>query len=121
MRRCLSTAFALSLAVASLAQGQATVPDRFRGKWTGRRDKCGIPAEGSLAIYADRMDFYGSRGRVLAVKVVSEREVEVTLESSAEGQVWRSMRRFRLSEDGRSLTDVTEPKYQTVRVRCEEE
>jgi len=120
MRRCMWIAFALSLAVTSLAQGQATVPNGFRGKWTGSRNKCGVPSEGSLAIYADRIDFYESRGRVLAVKAISEREVEVTLELSGEGHVWRRMVRFRLSEDGRSLTDVTEQKYQSVRVRCKE-
>ena len=120
MRRCMSIAFALSLAAPVIAQGQSTVPDQFRGRWAGRQAQCGVPSESSLAIYADRIDFYASRGRVLAVKVVSEREVEVELESSGEGQVWRSTRRFELSEDGRSLTDVTRRDYRTVRVRCEE-
>ena len=82
--------------------------------------KCHVPSESSLAIYADRIDFYESRGRVLAVRVVGERDVEIELESSGEGQVWRSMRHFRRSEDGRSLTDVTRREYPTVRVRCEE-
>jgi len=119
MRRCRSVAFALSLAAPIIAQGQATVPGQFRGKWAGSQAKCHVPSESSLAIYADRIDFYESRGRVLAVKVVGERDVEVELESSGEGQVWRSTRHFRLSEDGRSLTDVTRPEYPTVRVRCE--
>ena len=120
MRRCLPIAFALSLAVPVILQGQGTVPDQFRGRWAGTQTKCGVPSESSLAIYADRIDFYASRGRVLTVKVVSETEVEVELESSGEGQVWRSIRRFRLSEDGRSLTDVTRQDHQAVRVRCKE-
>jgi hypothetical protein len=120
MRRCTSIAFALSLATPLMAQGQATVPDRFRGRWAGSQAKCGVSSESSLAIYADRIDFYASRGRVLAVKVVSEKEVEVELESSGEGVVWRAVRRFRLSEDGRSLTDVTREDHQAVRVRCRE-
>jgi len=120
MRRVALIAFALSLAPLVVAQGQATVPDRFRGRWAGSPDKCGVPSEGSLAIYADRIDFYESRGRVVAVKVVSEREIEVELGSSGEGHTWQDMRRFRLSEDGRSLTDVTREKYQTTRVRCEQ-
>ena len=103
-----------------VAQGQATVPDQFRGKWAGSQSKCGVPSESSLAIHADRVDFYESRGRVLAVKVVSEREIEVELESSGEGQVWRSPRRFGLAEDGLSLTDLTMQKHPTVRVRCAE-
>lgn len=119
MRRCLWIAFALSFVAPVMAQGQATIPDGFRGTWAGSHDKCGVPSEGRLTVYADRIGFYESRGRVLAVKVISEREVEVSLELSGEGQVWRRTVRYRLSEDGRSMTDVTEPKYQTVRVRCE--
>lgn len=99
------------------AQAPPTVPDQFRGIWAGSHAKCGIPSESSLAIDADRIDFYESRGRVLEVKVIDEREAEVLLESSGEGQVSRSTRRFRLSAGGDSLTDVT-TRYQTVRVRC---
>jgi hypothetical protein len=99
-------------------KGLATVPDQFRGTWAGSQAKCGAPSESSLSISADRVDFYASRGRVLAVKITGERDVEVELESSGEGQVWRSTRRFTLSEDTRSLTDVT-TQYHTVRVRCD--
>ncbi len=120
MRRCMPMAFAVSLAVPGMVQGQATVPNQFRGRWAGTQAKCGVPSESSLAIYADRIDFYASRGRVLRVKVVSEREVEVQLESSGEGQELRSIRRFWLSEDGRSITDVTRQDHQAVRVRCKE-
>ena len=105
---------------ATVAQGQASVPDQFRGKWAGSPAKCGVSSESSLAIYADRVNFYEGRGRVVAVTVVSEKEIEIVLESSGEGEVRRSMRRFSLSEDGHSLTDVTMQKYPIVRVRCEE-
>ena len=101
------------------AQRSAAIPDQFRGKWASSQARCGIPSESALAIDADRVDFYEGGGRVLAVKVVSEREMEVDLESSGEGQVQHFMRRFALSEDGHSLTDVTMPQYPTVRVRCD--
>jgi hypothetical protein len=120
MQRCSSIAFAVSLAAPVIAQGQATVPDQFRGRWAGSQAKCGVPSEASLAIYGDRIDFYESHGRVLAVKVINKREIEVELESSGEGQVRRSRLRFGLSEDGRSLTDLTRRDYPSVRVRCEE-
>jgi hypothetical protein len=119
MQRYLSVAFALLLTVPVIAQGQATVPDQFRGKWAGSQVKCGVPSESNLAIYADRVDFYESRGRVLSVKVVSKREIEVELESSGEGQVWRTTLRFGISEDGSSLTDLTTGNHQTIRVRCQ--
>jgi hypothetical protein len=119
MGSIISIAIALSLAALVTAQGKATVPDQFRGRWAGSQAKCGVSSESSLAIYADRIDFYASRGRVLAVRVIAEKEVEVDLESSGEGQVWHSTRRFGLSQDGRSLTDLTMRDHPTVRVRCE--
>lgn len=101
------------------AQERPLVPEQFRGKWADSQVKCDAPSESSLWIEADRVDFYESRGRVLAVHVVSHLEVEVELESSGEGRVWHSTRRFRLSQDGRALTDVTRRDHQAVRVRCE--
>jgi len=100
------------------AQRQPTIPDEFLGKWAGSPAKCGVSSESSLAIYADRVDFYEGGGRVVAVKEVTEREIEIVLESSGESEQ-RSLRRFGLSEDGRSLTDLTMPRYPTVRIRCE--
>ena len=100
------------------AQERPLVPKQFRGKWAGSQVKCSAPSESSLLIEADRIDFYESRGRVLAVHIVGHLEVEVELESSGEGRVWHSTRRFRLSQDGRSLTDVTRRDHQAVRVRC---
>jgi len=115
----MSLAFALLLTTPVIAQGQATIPDQFRGKWASSQAKCGVPSESSLAIDSYRFDFFESRGRVLLVKVVSKREIEVELELSGEGQVWRTTRRFRLSEDERSLTDLTPRGHQTTRVRCQ--
>jgi hypothetical protein len=62
---------------------------------------------------------YESRGRVISVKSVGKLESEVALESTGEGRTWRGARRFRLSQDGRTLTDVTMDKYHFARVRCE--
>ena len=94
-----------------------TTPEQFQGRWAGRAADCGRPAESSLAITADSVNFYASRGRVLAVDVMKDREIEVLLESAGEGQVWRQTRRFKLSEDGQSLTDLT-TEGRVVRGRC---
>ena len=107
---------ALTAAPDSAAQ-DSTIPDRFRGQWAGRPAECGRPAESFLRITADSVDYYESRGQVLAVDVMKEREIEVLVEFSGEGQVWRQNRRFQLSEDGQSLTDLTMEGH-VVRVRC---
>ena len=97
---------------------QARVPNQFHGKWAGTESECGQTSESSLAIAEDRIDFYESRGRVLSVKSSGELEIEVELESRGERQVWRWTRRFKLSEDGQTLTDVTMDKYHFARTRC---
>ena len=99
------------------AEPDTTIPDPFRGQWAGRQTECGRAAESSLRVTADSVNFYASRGRVLAVDVMKDREIEVLLESSGEGQVWRQTRRFKLSEDGQSLTDLTTEGH-VVRGRC---
>jgi len=99
------------------AQADTTVPPQFWGAWAGRQAECGQPSESRLTITADSVNFYGSRGRVLAVDVMKQRVIEVLIESSGEGQVWRQNRQFQLSEDSASLTDLTTEGH-VVRVRC---
>ena len=119
MRYCIMITVASLVAAPVHAQEGPAVPDQFRGKWAGSQAKCKVPSESSLSIHADRVDFYESGGKVLAVQLISDLEMEVQLESSGEGQTWRSTRRFKLSEDKRSLTDVTRRDYQALRVRCQ--
>ena len=99
------------------AQTDTIVPEQYRGEWAGRPAQCGRPSESFLRITADSIDFYESRGRVLAVDVIKERVIEVLIESAGEGQRWRQNRQFMLSEDGASLTDLTTQGH-VVRVRC---
>lgn len=99
------------------AEQDTIIPDQFRGQWRGRQTECGRPAESSLGITADSVNFYESRGRVLAVDAMKERDIEVLVELSGEGQVWRQTRRFKLSEDGAALTELTTEGH-VVRVRC---
>jgi hypothetical protein len=91
----------------------------FRGRWASSENRCGVAHEGSLSIYEDRIDFYESRGKVLSVTVVSPMEVELQIESTGEGQTWQQVRRFVLSEGGRTLTDITNARYPFSRVRCD--
>jgi hypothetical protein len=96
------------------------VPVQFQGRWASSLERCQIPHEGSLTISEDRIDFYESRGRVLFVRVISPLEVELEIESTGEGQTWRHVRRFLLSDDKRSLTDLTyqDAVHRFSRVRC---
>ena len=100
------------------AEPDSTIPVQFQGDWAGRQSQCGRPSESSLNITANSVNFYESRGKVLAVDVMKERVIEVLLEFSGEGGVRRLSRQFQLSEDGASLTDLTTQGH-VVRVRCQ--
>jgi hypothetical protein len=96
-------AFCASLGAAEI---QSTVPKQFRGNWAaGAKDCRAGSAESKLAIQENRIDFYGSRGRILAI--------------ATEGTNELATRQFKLSPDGQSLTDMTGGGHSTVRIRCE--
>jgi hypothetical protein len=106
------------LALAAPAFSQETVvPEGFRGKWASSLAWCGKDHDGSLTITDRQVDFYASRGKVLSVKVLGPNEIDVELESRGEGEVWRNTRRFVLSVDGKSLTNVMS-NHQLTRVKC---
>lgn len=108
----------LALTITSVAAAQdAHVPESFRGIWASSSERCGTAHEGSLTITATQVDFYASRGKVMSVRVLGSRDIEVELESRGEGEVWINKRRFVLSEDGRRLTNVMN-NHELTRVRC---
>jgi hypothetical protein len=110
-------AFCASLGAAEI---QSTVPKQFRGNWAaGAKDCRAGSAESKLAIQENRIDFYGSRGRILAIATEGTNELALLIEATGEGQTWLATRQFKLSPDGQSLTDMTGGGHSTVRIRCE--
>ena len=99
----------------SVAQ-EAQIPKQFHGDW-GSPGRCGTHHDGVLTIAGDKVNFYESRGRVISVKVLSATEIEVELESTGEGETNRETRLFKLSADGKSITNVMHHGTLT-RVRC---
>jgi hypothetical protein len=98
---------------------QATIPKQFRGSWAASAAHCAAAsAESKLTLRETAVDFHESRGRVLAVATQGNTELALLIEASGEGQSWLDARRFRLSEDRQTLTDVTGGRRQAVRVRC---
>ena len=100
------------------ASEQANIPEPFRGRWGSVLEKCRIPDEGRLVIEAAEVSFYESRGKVLAVRRLGPRDIEIDLDMSGEGSVWKDTRRFVLSEDGQRLTNIMGTREHS-RVRCE--
>jgi hypothetical protein len=97
----------------------SVVPGGFQGRWASDQTRCMSLHDSRLSVSEDEFLFYESRAKVLSARQTGPQEVEFEMESSGEGQTRREVRRFVLSPDGGTLTDVTSP-AQFVRVRCEQ-
>jgi len=82
---------------ATAAELQRVIPERFRGEWQDSRHLCGsaINMETRLLLQAGTVSFYESGGPTVATALAGE------------GQTWLDLRRFLLSPDQSTLTDVT--------------
>jgi len=102
------------------AELQSTVPEHFRGTWAASVADCSATsAESKLTIRETGIDFYESRGRILAIATEGTNELALLIEVTGEGQRWLDATQFTLSRDGQKLTDVTGRRRTTVRIRCE--
>ncbi|MDY7022919.1 MAG: hypothetical protein SWJ54_16490 [Cyanobacteriota bacterium] len=102
------------------ADQQQIVPEQFQGEWNDDLENCGSRnrSEGRLFIISDRIEFYESAGSVQKIVTHGEYDLELTIELSGEGETWLDDRYFRLSEDLKSLTDITNGNPGFVRYRC---
>jgi hypothetical protein len=101
-----------------LAQG-TRVPEPFWGRWDSSAETCGKGGDGRLTITATQIEFYASHGRVLAVHVNGLRDILVEYEAlGEEGGTTRASRRFVLSEDGQTITNILNERTKFSRVRC---
>lgn len=92
-----------------------TIPVRFHGTWAADSEACADGGDTThLVIRASTVEFYESIGQVTAVEA-GDGEINAALELTGEGQTWEDRYGFRISEDGRTLTDTGSG---LVRVRC---
>ncbi len=102
--------FSLALACAggasrAVEQGHG-VPAAFVGEWNVHVARCGTSdGDGRLIIRPGRVEFYESAGPVVRVLVESPDQIVVIAQLQGEGQVMRSVRRWRLSSDRQLLID----------------
>lgn len=110
----------LAAAGPALAIGPTRVPPAFLGEWNYQLAACGKGTDDSrLFIRPNRLEFYESSGPILSVKAHSARDITIKAQLSGEGETWTVDTRFRLSADGKQLSDVTDPNGPPfVRKRC---
>lgn len=85
--------------------GGATVPSRFQGSYAADQAACDAPGNPTqLDIEAGSISFHESSGPVTAVSG-GPSDITITAEVTGEGETREATYTFRLSEDGRTLTD----------------
>ena len=88
------------------AADATTVPARFVGEWAIDAAACTSPGhESQLGIATDRIAFHESSGTIQSV-AGDDSNLTVVARLTGEGETREATYRFRLSADGRTLTDI---------------
>lgn len=84
----------------------ASVPARFHGSWAKDAAACAVAGhESRLTISGDRIQFHESSGAITSVASGAD-DLTVTAQLAGEGEAREATYRFRLSNNGNTLTDV---------------
>lgn len=84
----------------------ASVPARYQGRFAADAAACDTPGNPSqLTIGSDTLHFHESTGPVIRV-ASGPSDVAITAELTGEGETREATYRFRLSDDGGTLTDL---------------
>lgn len=103
---------------AGAAERRTVIPAGFQGEWNIVKRDCGTSRNDSgLRIAGKLIQQFESRGKVLSVVTRGKRELAVILESSGEGETWLETQHYRLSANGKELTDARS-EAAPVRYRC---
>jgi hypothetical protein len=103
---------------AAAAELRDSIPESFRGTWAGSWMHCTFGGESSLTIGEHTVDFYESRGRVLAIATEGDTELALLVEAMDGGQTWLSALQFKMSDDRQTLA-ITIGGQRIERSRCE--
>jgi len=115
----LATTFLLTalISVGAAAQTQQKIPREFQGEWNMRSADCGTALNDSvLKLSSTKVRYYEMSGPIRGV-LKRGREIALLAEVSGEGETNLHVAHFRLSRDGRTLTDVLSTPA-LVRYRC---
>ena len=94
------------------------IPERFIGEWNTELKDCGTGDNDSrLRIESERVRFHESSGTVQTAAVEADDTLALIAEFKGEGQTWLGEHRFRLSDDGQSLSERIGAR-ELVRRRC---
>lgn len=99
------------------ADTSATVPATFQGSWAAGAAACTTAGhESHLPLGADRLQFHASSGTIRSV-ASGATDLTIVAVLTGEGEAREATYRFRLSDDGKTLTDMSSGPGM-VRQRC---
>lgn len=101
--------------------GMDAMPVAMRGVWAGEGTRCARSSELRLEIVGDRLTFYESVARPVAITRGAGESIETELELSGEGETWRERQTFTLSQGGRTLVRAMADGRSVTYARCNSE
>lgn len=117
-RLALGLCLATSLAAPPVSAATTPVPAAFQDLWAGAGKSCRPGADSSqLRFTADRMRYFRVDAPILKLQRRGAREIVLETDFLMGDVYERRTFRFRLSADGRQLTEIG-PVGSTVRKRC---
>ncbi len=81
----------------------AAMPSAWRGRWAGQGGSCADSSERRLDIEANRLVFYESVATPMRIERLSERELQLDLSFTGEGESWTRESVLVLSDNGRTM------------------
>jgi hypothetical protein len=97
------------------------MPVAMHGVWAGEGTRCARSSDLRLEIAGDRLTFYESVAKPVAITRGPGQSIEAELELSGEGETWRERQTFTLSEGGQRLVRAMADGRSVTYARCNSE
>lgn len=81
----------------------AEMPSAWRGRWAGQGGSCADSSDRRLDMAANRLTFYESVATPTRIERLSERELQLDLAFTGEGESWTRRSLLVIGENGRTM------------------
>ncbi len=119
MRFIILSCALLATMSAQAAQIGKEMPSKFIGEWQEQLSSCGKHESDSvLRIKKNSISFYEAGGPVKNIRITGSGDLSADAVLSTEQGPSKIKIHYQLSQDGKTLTDLSFPPEKTVRKRC---
>ncbi|MCK5872418.1 MAG: hypothetical protein KAG26_06295 [Methylococcales bacterium] len=101
-------------------QPKSGVPMQYQGHWASDLKHCGQEDVMNLTITSTYVKAWESEGRIVSIVKNGQHEIAFISALTGEGETWLAFHYYRLSNDKRQLTDISDALTETpaFRYRC---